>query len=100
MATASVVEYTSLASTRSEGFPAPLEPGVAQSAITIGTTTQSAAFATTTKLVRVSATAACHVVFGANPTATTAGIHIPAGGMVDFFVGYRSGLKLAVVAAS
>jgi hypothetical protein len=43
-----------------------------------GTSAQSAAFAENIDYVRVAADAACHLEFGANPTATTSKVYVPA----------------------
>jgi hypothetical protein len=50
-----------------------------------------------TQLVSIQADAACHVVFGADPTATTACHKIQSGETADFWV--RPGLKVAVIEA-
>jgi hypothetical protein len=100
MTTVAVVEYTNLAADRGTGVPLPVEPGVAQGAVTIGAAAASEAFADGTKLVRLSATGACHVRFGTAPTATTDDTHIPAGGIVDFWVRAGSGLKVSVISAA
>lgn len=62
-----------------------------------GTSRQSNAFASETRIVSVQADTACHVVFGANPTATTAGFKIASGETHDFAV--NGGDKIAWIAA-
>jgi len=47
-----------------------LMPPSTTQVVTYTTTTQSAAFGTETRFIRVIASAAAHLVFGANPTAT------------------------------
>lgn len=46
------------------------EPGVDQTPVTFTTATQSAAFGTGVKVIRVIADANCHLLFGDDPTAT------------------------------
>lgn len=45
------------------------EPAAAAQKVAFTTATQSAAFGSTTKIVRLVADANCHVLFGADPTA-------------------------------
>lgn len=74
-------------------------PGVVQNVTFNGTSAQSAAFGSSTKLVRVAATQACFLAFGANPTAAaSSGILLPAGVSEKFIV--NAGEKLAVVQSS
>ncbi len=78
----------------------PIEPPlVAQTPLTIsGTSGQSSAFAGDTKWVRLSATGACYVLFGTNPTAVTASsVFLASGVRTDFAVPMGSALKVAVV---
>lgn len=66
-----------------------IRPGAvsSQSAGTVGaSSTQSSAFGGSTRFVTVQSDEACHVVFGSNPTATTDGFYIAAGGTEDFAV--------------
>lgn len=72
MATAWVTEYESMARELGSGVvvPIPQEPAVAVQKITFTTATQSAAFNSRTKIIRVWTSAAAHVAFGTNPTAT------------------------------
>jgi hypothetical protein len=100
MATAAIVEYANLATNQGSGVPIPLEPGVtnASSPVTLGATTASAAFASKTCLVRVSAVGGtCHVAFDTAPVATTANTSIPAGGTMDFWVPKGESFKVAVL---
>ena len=78
----------------------PVRPGVAtaQTPGTVGASSvQSAAFGASTNLVTVQADEACHVVFGGDPTATTSGFLIAAGGTEDF--GVSPGDKVAWIQA-
>ena len=63
-----------------------VEPAVATQRIAsvTATPTQSAAFQTRTKMVRVSTDAACVLEFGLNPTALQTGIYMAAG-QTEFF---------------
>jgi len=72
-------------------------PVVDQTPIVIsGASTQSAAFNTATTLVRIHADSVCSVLFGANPTATTANARL-ASGQTEYF-GVAGGMKVAVIA--
>lgn len=73
------------------------EPGTDQTPVTFTTTTQSAAFAASTKFIAMIASAAFHYVVGANPTATTSALKVPADTLIH--VGVPAGQKVAVVAA-
>ena len=60
-----------------------------------GTSAQSAAFADNIYYVRVVADAACHIEFGASPTATTSKVYLPADDVEYFKV--SPGEKVAVI---
>lgn len=62
-----------------------------------GSSRQSNAFAATTRIVTIQADAGCHVLFGANPTATTAAFKIAAGETHDFAV--NGGDKVAWISS-
>lgn len=84
----------------SAGFPFPVGTEYAnttdQSVIDYsGGSAQSAAFATTTKLVRIHTDSVCCIKFGANPTATTSHRRMAAGQTEYYFV--RPGDKVAAV---
>ena len=72
-------------------------PSVTDQTVSIGaSSTQSAAFNTSTGLVRVHADIACHVVIGGtNPTATASSMRMIAG-QTEYFV-VKPGDKLAVI---
>ena len=78
-----------------DSAPIPAVPPVAEQKITIGVTTQSAAFNAATKMVRLHAEAACCVEFGADPIATTDNMRLAAG-QTEYF-GVSPGQKLAVI---
>lgn len=69
-----------------------------QSKAVSGTSAQSDAFAAGTKMVTLQADAACHVVFGSNPTATTTDFKMNADQTYDFEV--QKGHKVAFIAAA
>ena len=86
---------------------APLRLGQPISALMMGTpqnvaigasSAQSAAFAATTEVIRVVATAACWIEIAADPTATTDKTYLPAG-VVEYFHA-QGGWKIAVLQAS
>jgi hypothetical protein len=87
----------------SGGDNPPCLPSVAdvvQSPLTAsGTSQQSAAFATGTTLVVVDSDEKVHVAFGANPTATTSYVAIPAGARAEFNL-TGAGQKVAVIAGA
>lgn len=68
-----------------------------QTGVVGATSVQSAAFSGATNFVSVQSDEACHVVFGKNPTSTTAGFKIAAGDTQDF--GVEPGDKVAWIAA-
>lgn len=67
-------------------------PGASQS-VTYTSSTQSAAFAATTSLIRVIADADVYLAFGENPTATAVGVRVPADTVEYFSV--QAGHKVA-----
>jgi hypothetical protein len=98
MATLYVREYSHVAMANPGlAVQAGQEPGTDQT-VSFTTTTQSTAFAADTVLVRISSDAECHLVFGSNPTATTAGAQMQAN--VPEFFGVVGGHKVAAVAAA
>lgn len=74
-----------------------LDNATVQAPVSFTTTTQSAAFAATTRFVRVQADAACFIAYGSNPTATASGIPLAAD-MPEYFA-VSSGNKIAFVTA-
>ena len=55
-----------------------MTPGTSQAVSTSGTSAQSSALATTTRVVRLCATSDTYVAFGSNPTATSSSMLLPA----------------------
>ena len=72
------------------------EPGNDQTVAIAAGSTQSAALSLATKFVRVHTDAICHILFGANPTATTGNKRLAAG-QTEFF-GAVGGHIIAVIA--
>ncbi len=95
MANIFVTEYNSI-QLGMPGYaaPIPLEPAVANQNVSFTTATQSVAFNASTRFVRLFSTANCHVVFGANPTATAAKQKLIA--EVEYWRGVVPGQKVSV----
>ena len=100
MATLYVTEFASSAAATGDGAQVANTPKVAQNNVTIGgSTTQSAAFGASTRVVRVSPDAICSVeIGGANPVATAASSRMAADSVEYYFV--KPGDKLAVITNS
>jgi|GEM_PF-4084175 len=97
MADLYVSEFVSAASAIGTANPPVCpQPALAIQKIAIGgASVQSSAFNARTKAVMLVADGACHVLFGADPTATAASMLIPAN--VPIVFGVISGGKLAVI---
>jgi hypothetical protein len=79
------------------GFPQVVKmPSAGTQVINLGASTQSAAMKYGTNLVRLHAQAACHVVVGTNPTATTNDMRLSEGQTEYFAV--QVGQRIAVIA--
>lgn len=72
-----------------------LTPQTGQAVTITGTSAQSAAFAASTKYIRLVSTTACWIQFGANPTATTTTPSILLAANVPEFFGVTPGQKVA-----
>lgn len=87
---------------RAYGVRAPIpvlsEPGTDVAPLTFTTSAQSAVMPTGTSYVRIISDAAFHYVVGANPTATTSAMRVPADTFADFAI--TAGQKIAAIAAS
>lgn len=92
MASLYITEYPHLFGLHS---PVPVGAPSATQKITIGASTQSAAFSTNTRLVRLHTDGICSIVLGANPTATTNDARFAAN-QTEFW-GVAGGDKVAVV---
>lgn len=98
MATAYIREYADIAVTYGKYLQAGAEPAIAdQTVATSASSAQSAAFNANTQLIAISTPAAQAVacVFGANPTALTSSLRLPANSIV--FFGVKPGHKVALI---
>jgi len=100
MATLYVSEYSSLGTAALDyRMQSALEPSIAEQAITISASpTQSAAFNTQTKYIRVHTDSICSIAFGQNPTAVTTAKRFAANQTEYFGVIPGQGYKLSVIA--
>lgn len=94
MSTAYVTEFTALGTHLTGGQIAQMPP-VAEQKVTFTTTTQSSAFNTSTRFIRVHPTSICSISIGSNPTATTSTMRLAAD-QVEYF-GVTGGDKIAFV---
>lgn len=78
--------------------PVVATPPIAEQIISIGgSSTQSTAFKSNSKLVRVHTDAICSIAFGTSPTATTSTMRLGAGQTEYFDISSPSVTKLAVI---
>lgn len=80
-----------------QNYPA-IIPGTVQALAFTGTSAQSSALGATTTMVRLIASAACHVAFGTNPTATTSNMYLAAN--VPEYFGVTPSTKIAAIQVS
>lgn len=88
---------TPVTSPRDEALPC-VQPDSASDQSIAVTDTSAASTAVTSTVVRLVGTVACHVAFGANPTATTSNLLLPANAPEYFTL--EPGWKVAVIKAS
>jgi hypothetical protein len=82
-----------------KSYSAPKAPGTIQNVAYTGTAGQSAAFAASTRLIRIVCSTACHVLVGADPTATSSnGMYLGIG--FPEFLSVSGGEKISAVQAS
>lgn len=99
MSTLYVTEYARSGIDSRSTLPAAEVPSITTQAVTIGaSSTQSSAFNAQTTLVRVHTDAKCHIMFGADPTATTSLARMAADTTEYFAV--KAGHKIAVIAGA
>lgn len=79
-------------------MPVMREPGTDQTPVTFSTSSQSAAFAASTRYIWIIGSAAFHYVVAANPTATTNALKIPADTLI--WLAVTPGQKIAAIAAA
>jgi hypothetical protein len=95
MATAWISEYPVLsADAEGQKIAVAPEPATTTQAVTFSTSAQSAAFGSQTRFVRIVASADCHLLFGANPTATASHQFLPQG--AEAWRGVDPGGKVAI----
>lgn len=86
-------EYKALGGTQ---IPIAQEPGVDQSPISLaGGAVSSAAFATTTHMIRLICGTSASVLFGASPTATTSNSPVPA--LLPEYFGVAPGQVVSII---
>jgi hypothetical protein len=94
-----ITEYSDIAQTVRGNAPVAQENAdvVEQTPVTYTTTTQSAAFAATTVIVRIHTDSICSINFGTNPTATTNNRRLDASATEYFGVPKGGAYKVAAV---
>jgi hypothetical protein len=99
MADLYISEFSGLGTVNFAVSPAPLVPPLRVQKVAFTTSAQSAALLPETSVVLVSASAKAHLAFGANPTATTNDMQVPADTPM-FFCMAGPGQKIAAVVAA
>lgn len=94
MATLWVTEYADISAMANGPAQVGKEPAVADQSVTFTSATASSAFNTKTRLVRLYASAACHVHFATAPTATAAKQKLAAD--TEYWRGVTPGQKVSV----
>lgn len=90
MATLHVTEYTAMPiDANGNVLQIGKMPEATTQVVTYTTSTQSAAFSAETRFIRVIASAAAHLAFGSNPTATATSMWVPAS-TAEFFAVWPS----------
>lgn len=99
MAVLYITEYADvLTSVNSQPVPIVLEPALAAQTVAIGgSSVQSSALNSKTKIVRVQTDAICSITFGTNPTATSSNRRLSADQTEYFGVPANSSYKVAVI---
>ncbi len=95
-----ISEFAQVADQSYVSGPAPTVglPEAASQVVTFATSTASAAFGATTRLVRIQADADCHIKVGSDPAATTSDMPLVAGAPEYF--GVTPGQKIAAIQAA
>ena len=95
-ATCKISEYAVLATdSQNTTVPVAVEPAPVTQNITYTTSTQSTAFASTTRFIRIVCDAKAHFSFGANPTATASSPYLPADTPEYFGIRQTGSLEVA-----
>lgn len=99
MATLYITEFAALGTPANGGnIQVAGQSPIAEQTVSIsGTSAQSSAFNTNTRFVRLHTDAICSVLFGTDPTATTAKMRMPANGTEYFAVPQAQSYKVAVI---
>lgn len=93
-----ITEFAALSPRPSDAQIAPLDRALDHKVVTFTTSTPSQALGESTYYVRVQSDTACHIVAGADPTATTS--HTPlSAGQPEYFA-VRPGNKIAAIVAA
>lgn len=97
MATLYITEFSQIARQDINGVAvqAAQTPPYTEQTVTIGSTTQSAAFQASTRFVRLQPDGICSIAWGLNPVATTANARMTAG-QTEYY-GVIPGQKVAVI---
>jgi hypothetical protein len=101
MATLYILEATELKVFQGNNVPAVDQPPIASQTVAItGASVQSAALNSKTRIVRLHCDIACSIAVGANPTATTSTLRMPANSTEFFHLNGAdpAGVKIAVIA--
>ena len=98
MATLYIAEYSDLAKAAPYLVQVPMEAPLTEQTVAIGgSSVQSAAFNTSTRLVRIHTNAICSIKFGTNPTASVTTARMAAGQTEYHGVPIGGTFKVAVI---
>lgn len=100
MATLYITEFALMGQVPNSAAQMPQQPPLAEQTVTIGASTQSAAFNAKTRFVRLHTDAICSVEFGTNPTATAANARLAANQTEFHGVPEGGAFKVAVITNS
>lgn len=102
MATLYIQELSTIGtSPNNQSLQVSLQPPITEQTVAIGgSSTQSSAFNTKTRFVRIHTDAICSILFGSNPTATAAKARMNAGDTEYFAVPQDQSFKVAVITNS
>ncbi len=97
MATLYVTEFSGINVIENKTVDIVTQPPVAEQTVSFTTTTQSSAFNSATRVVRIHTDSICSIAFGTNPTATTTKMRMVAGQTEYFGVPNNVSYKVAAV---
>lgn len=95
MATLYITEFSALATKVTDAPIAQMPPVAEQTRSISGSSAQSSAFNAATRFVQLHTDAICSIAIGANPTATTSTMRMPADTIIYF--GVTAGDKVAAI---